>query len=610
LINNPTATTEDLLKFIKGPDFPTGGVVYGEKDIQHAYATGRGGVVVRGEAEIVETKAGHFEIVITSIPFRVNKADLIVGIADLVRDKKIEGIKDIRDESTTDIRIIIELKSNAYPQKVLNFLYKNTQLETIFHYNLVALFDGVPETFSLKSYLSYFIDFRKEIVKKRTEYDLKIAEEREHILLGLSKALDHIDRIIKLIKASKSVDQAKENLMKEFKFTERQAVAILEMKLQKLAALERQAILDELAEKQKLIKELKSILASPKKLLGVIIGELTDIKNKFADPRRTKIIKSGVKEIKEEDLIPEKESVLVFTGGGYVKRTDPQEYRVQRRGGVGVIDLETKEEDFINILTYANTHDDLLFFTNFGKAYQMKMYDIPEGKRATKGKSIMNFLSLESGEKVTSILPIAKALPIESLMMVTKMGVAKKVDAKSFKDVRRSGLLAIRLQKGDELKKVIPTNKGDEVILATAFGQAIRFKESDIRQMGRGASGVRAMRLSKGDEIVGIDVIKKGSNGAFLTVSENGLGKKTNLKEYKVQKRGGSGIKTYKVTAKTGRLVVGGVITEEKEIIVMSKKGQVIRTELKNIPTLGRQTQGVAVMKLRPGDKIASFIYL
>jgi len=611
LIDNPTATTEDLLEFVKGPDFPTGGLAYSEKDINHSYATGRGGVVVRGETEIVEQKNGQFEIIVTSLPYKVNKANLIVAIADLVRDKKLEGIRDIRDESTTDIRIVIELKSNAHPQKVLNFLYKNTQLETAFHYNMVALVDGVPETLSLKSYLAQFITYRKDVVRKRTEYDLKVAEEREHILLGLSKALDHIDKVIKLIKSSKSAAEAKENLMKQLKFTERQAIAILEMRLQKLAALERQAILDELAEKQKLIKELKGILANPKRLLGVISQELEEIKAKYADPRRTKIIKGGIKEIKEEDLIPEKESVLVFTAGGYVKRTDPKEYRVQRRGGIGVVDLETKEEDFITILVYANTHDNLLFFTNLGKAYQIKMYDIPEGKRATRGKSIMNFLALDAGEKVTSILAVPKkAAAGESLFMMTKMGVAKKVAAASFQDVRRSGLIAIKLQKNDELKFVVSVNKGDEIILATTMGQSIRFKESDIRQMGRGAGGVRGVKLGKNDEVVGVDVVKKGTKGTFLTISENGLGKQTELEEYKTQKRGGSGIKTAKVTPKTGRLIVGRVVGEETELIVMSKKGQVIRTEIKNVPVLGRQTQGVAVMKLRAGDGIASFTYL
>ena len=352
-------------------------------------------------------------------------------------------------------------------------------------------------------------------------------------------------------------------------------------------------------------------MANPKRLLGVISDELAEIRTKFADPRRTKIVKGGVKEIKEEDLIPEAESVLVYTAGGYVKRTDPKEYRVQRRGGVGVIDLETKEEDFVNLLVYANTHDNLLFFTNLGKAYQIKMYDIPEGKRATKGKSIMNFLSLEQGEKVTSILPISKkASPSESLFMVTKMGVSKKVAAASLQDVRRSGLIAVRLAKGDELQVVVPTSKGDEIILASSRGQSIRFKESDIRQMGRGAGGVRAIRLGKDDHVVGVDLIKKGATGTFLTISENGLGKRTELSEYKTQKRGGSGIKTAKVTPKTGRLIVGKVVADQTELIVMSRNGQVIRTELKNVPVLGRQTQGVAVMKLRAGDGIASFTYL
>ncbi len=610
LIENEDASTEDLMQFIKGPDFPTGGIAYGYKDMLHAYSSGRGGVVCRGEAEIIETKGGNFQIVITSIPFRVNKANLIMAIAELVQEKKLDGIKGLRDESTKDIRVVIDLKSGAHPEKVLNYIYKNTQLESNFNFNIVALVDGVPQTLSLKSILSEFISHRKEVIKRRSAYDLRKAEEREHILLGLKKALDKIDRVITVIRASKDSQVAKLNLMKEFKFSELQAVAILEMKLQKLAGLERKNVENELKEKQDFIKEMKDILANSKRILKIVSTELIEISEKYQDDRRTKIVKGGVKEINDEDLIPDEETMLVFTAGGYVKRTDPSEYRAQKRGGVGVVDLETKEEDFVTKLISGSTHSDLLFFTNLGKAYQMKMYDIPEGRRATKGKSIMNFLSLAGDEKVTSILPMPKELkksPI-SLMLVTKNGTAKKMSGESFKDVRRSGIISIRLDKGDELVQALLTDKGDEVMVATGGGQSIRFKESDIREMGRTAGGVRGVKLGKSDEVIAVDVIKKDKkDGFFLTMSANGFGKKTALKEYKVQKRGGSGIKTAKVTPKTGKLIVAKVLTgEEEELIAMSKKGQVIRTALKDISSLGRQTQGVTIMRLRAGDGIAS----
>lgn len=613
LIKNPEATTEDLVEFVKGPDFPTGGFIYGKNDLLHAYATGRGGVVTRGQAEIVELKGGQFQIVISSIPYRVIKQDLILTVADLVREKKIEGIKDIRDLSTKEIRVVIDLKTGVHPQKVLNYLYKHTQLEQNYNFNMLALVDGTPETLSLKSMLYHFIEHRRVVVTRRTEFDLGKAKDREHILLGLKKALDHIDRIITIIRGSKDAGIAKLNLMKEFKFTEIQTLAILDMRLQKLAGLERKAVLDELKEKQDLIKELEAILASKKRVLEIIESELVEIRSKYADERRTKIISGGVKAINEEDLIPEKESVLVYTAGGYVKRTDPSEYRSQKRGGVGVIDLETKEEDFVTILVNTNTHSDLLFFTNEGRAYQIKMYDIPEGRRATKGKSIMNFLSLSGEEKVTSILPIEKGKKAEiaQLLLVTKGGVAKKVSAVSFKDVRRSGIIAIKLDKGDELISVHTVMKGDEAILATHEGMSIRFKESDIREMGRGAGGVRAMKLGKGDAIIGVSVVENGIEKAeLLVMSENGLGKKTKLSDYKVQKRGGSGIKTSKISPKTGKLIVARTISDEEELIAMSKKGQVIRVPLASVPSLGRQTQGVSIMKLKGGDSIASITCL
>ena len=613
LSENSDATTDDLLKFVKGPDFPTGGIVFGEKDIHHAYASGRGGVVCRGEAEIIEEKNAN-QIIITSLPFRVNKSDLIVGIADLVREKKIEGIKGLRDESTKDIRVVIDLKSGSHPQEVLNYLYKHTELESAFHYNMLALVDGVPQTLSLKSMLHEFIGHRQVVVKRRTQFDLTRAEERAHILEGLKTALDHIDKIIKLIKASKDTPSAHKNLMQEFKFSVVQATAILEMKLQKLAGLERKAIELELEEKKKLIRELKELLASPKKIFDVIKKELAEVKEKYGDERRTKVVKHGAKSISLEDIIPDEESILVFTSGGYVKRTNPNEYRRQKRGGVGVIDLDTKEEDFITMLISARTHSDLLFFSDKGKAYQIKMYDIPEGRRATKGKSIMNFISLGSDEKVTSILAMPKETKgmTLSLAMVTRQGVVKKVSAENFKDVRRSGLIAIKLSGGDQLLSSLFVEEGDDIMLATARGQAIRFKESDVREMGRAAGGVRGMKLRKGDSIIGADVVKKSYNKpALLVMGENGYGKKTPVSEYKVQHRGGSGIKTAKVTPKIGNLIVAKVVTEaEEELVAISKKSQVIRTDLGSVPSLGRQTQGVKIMKPRPGDSLASLIVM
>ncbi len=607
LIENDDATNEDLGEIVKGPDFPTGGIVYNKKDILHALATGRGGVVCRGEAEISETKSGVYNIVITSLPYRVNKATFIESIADLVQEKKIEGIKDIQELSTKDTRIVIILKSGVNPQKVLNYLYKHTQLEQTFHYNMVALVDGTPETLSLKSMLTAFIGHREVVVRRRTEYDLRRAKEREHILLGLKKALDHIDRVITIIRGSKDAALAKLNLIKEFKFSDLQADAILEMRLQKLAGLERKAVENELKEKQELIAELESILKSAKKIFAIIAKELGEIRDKYGDDRKTKVVAGGIKNISDEDLVPEKDSVLVFTSGGYVKRTDPGEYKTQKRGGVGVVDLETKEEDFVTQLLTADTHSDLLFFTNMGKAYQIKMYELPEGRRATKGKSIMNFLSLGADERVTSILSVPKKLKEEkaSLMLITKQGTAKKVSYESFKDVRRSGIISIRLDKGDELQTVLRVQKGSSIILATTEGQSIRFAEDDVREMGRTAGGVRAIKLGKRDAVIGADVVTD-EKAALLTLGANGIGKKTLLSEYKIQGRGGSGIKTAKITPKTGELMVAMIVHNDTELVAMSKKGQVIRVDLNTVPSSGRDTQGVTIMKLRAGDSLAS----
>lgn len=623
LIDNPEASVEDLMQHVQGPDFPVGAIAFNKKDLLHAYSTGRGGVVVRGVAEIVEDKKGNFQIIITSIPFRVNKADLIMRIADLVRDKKIDGIRGLRDESTRDIRVVVDLKVGARPQTVLNYLYKHTALEDTFHFNMVMLVDGVPQTMSLKGVLEEFIKHRQEVVRRRTQFDLNRATEREHILLGLKEALDHIDEVIKTIRASKDVEEAKVNLIKKFKFSDLQAAAILEMRLSRLANLERQKILDDLAEVQATIEELTALLKSEKKMLNLIKSELIEVSRKYADVRRTKIIKGAAGVISVEDMVSDEEQVLTLSSGGYVKRTNPEEYRRQKRGGVGVIDLDTKEEDFVTTFLTTSTHSDLLFFSDQGKAYQIKMYDLPEGKRSTRGKSIVNFLSLTDTEKVTGVLPMRKNAKEgeKFLYMITKQGVAKKVDATAFHDVRRSGLIAIKLQKSDELIAALLVEKGDELVLISSKGQSIRFKESDIRAMGRTAGGVRAMKLGGGESIVSADVVAKGAKDAeLLVVSRNGYGKTTPLKEYKVQNRGGSGIKAMNMTPKTGPVIAGRVIVKvlkgeeaergQSEIVVASQKGQIIRTDLLEIPSLSRATQGVRIMKLRDGDAIASFVCL
>jgi DNA gyrase subunit A len=560
LIEDGSKTNEDLMKYVKGPDFPMGGIIYNKKDIARAYATGRGGIVTRGEARIEEGKRGSFHIIITSIPFRVNKSNLIIKIADLVRDKKIKGIKDLRDESTSDIRVVIELKPEVNPNRILNYLYKHTDLETNFNFNLVALVNGVPQTLSLKDMLVNFIEHRREVIKRRAEFELRKAEARAHILEGLKKALDNIDEVIKTIKSSKDTPTAKLNLIKKFRFSDIQAQAILDMRLQKLAGLERKKIEDELAAVLKLITELKTLLKSTEKMLAVVKDELLVLKEKYNDERRTRVVAQGVKEISDEDLVQEKESALVFTAGGYVKRTDPDEYKAQKRGGVGVVDMETKEEDVVTHLLVTSTKSDLLFFTTLGKVYQIKMYDIPEGRRATKGKSIMNFLQLEGEERVTSILAIPKEDQQKdfAFFFVTQQGVVKKVAADQFKNVRRSGLIALNLKKGDLLHAVKLVNENEDIMLFTQQGQSVRFKSSDVRVMGRSAAGIKGISLKKADEVVGLGVVEEGKgNVNVLVVSEHGFGKRTALEEYKVQNRGGSGIKTVQLTEKTGKLVGG-----------------------------------------------------
>lgn len=614
LIENPQATTEDLLQFVKGPDFPTGCIAFNQQDIAHAYTTGRGGVVVRGDAEIVEDKKGNFQIIITSIPYRVNKSDLLTKIADMVHEKKLEGIKDIRDESAKDIRVVIELKGTAHPQTVLNYLYKHSQLEESFHYNVVALVDGVPQTLSLKEILEHYIAHRKVVVTRRTRFDLDKALAREHILLGLKKALDHIDEIIALIKKSRTVDDARAGLMKTFKFSEIQANAILEMRLQKLAGLERKKIEDELKEVQALIEELTALLKSEIKMMNLIKKEINELIEKYGDDRRTKIVKRGAKLLSVEDLVADEDSVLVLTSGGYIKRTNPNEYRKQKRGGVGVVDLNTKDEDFVTQFLTASAHSDVLFFSDRGKAYQLKMYEVPEGKRATKGKALVNFLSIEQEENVTSVLAMPKDVKASeglALVMVTKDGTVKKTSANAFREVRRSGLISITLDKGDSLISAQFVRKGDDIVIVTAKGQSIRFAEKDVREMGRQAAGVRGMKLGAGDFVVGAGVVPKDAkkDAEILVLSSTGYGKKTPLSDYKTQGRGGSGIKTMSITPKTKQLVGAAVVlSKDGELVAMSQKSQTIRTGINEIPSLSRATQGVRIMKLYEGDQLASFV--
>ncbi len=623
LIENPEATTDDLLQFVKGPDFPMGGVAFNQADIKHAYSNGRGPVIVRGEAEIVDDGKKDTRIIITSIPYRVNKSELISRIADLVQDKKIEGVRDLRDESAgdekgmPDVRIVVELKGTAHPQAVLNALYKHTELESTFHYNMLALVHGVPEMLSLQGILTHFVEHRREVVKRRTEFDLRQAEAREHILLGLCKALDHIDEVIAIIKKAADIPSASAALQKKFGFSVLQAAAILEMRLSKLAGLERKKLEDELSEVQALIKKLKDILSSPKKILAVVKKELEELAEKYGDDRRTRVMRGGVQNISVEDLVPDEDSMLLLTQGGYVKRTNPDEYKSQKRGGVGVVDIATKEEDIVTHFLVTSAHSDLLFFTDFGKAYQLKMYEIPEGKRATKGKSIMNFLSLAAEEKVTSILPVPKgaALDASSVVFVTEEGVVKRVAAKAFADVRRSGIIAINLKKGDKLVSAHHAAEGDTVSIVTAKGQSIRFDTEDVREMGRTAGGVKGMSVKKGDRVVSAEVIPAlaAKDASLLVIMSKGYGKRTKMSEYKVQGRGGSGIKTAEVTPKTGEIIGAKVVTgngDDEEIVVVSKKGQVIRTGISSISLLSRATQGVRIMKMREGDSIASMVAL
>ena len=620
LIDNPDASVEDLMGFVKGPDFPTGGVIYDRRDILQAYATGKGGIVMRGRADIKEDKHNNFQIIISELPYQVNKSVLVEKIAELVKDKKIEGVKNLRDESDKDgVRVVLDLKKDSYPKKILNGLFKHTALQTTFHVNMLALVDGIqPKVLTLKMILEEYVKHREEVIRRRTQYELNKAKDRAHILEGLMIALSNIDAVIKTIKASKDKEIAKIALMKQFKLSERQAIAILEMRLQNLANLERLKIEEELKEKQQLIKDLEAILKSVARIRGIVSEELKTIRDKFADDRRTQVVAHGVKDFNIEDLVPNEETMIMMTRDGYIKRLDPDTFKVQARGGKGVIGLTTKEEDSVEFMFVTFTHSDLLFFTTKGRAFQLKAHEIPQTSRTAKGTPIVNFLQLISGEKVTSTLPLDKMVNAKYLFFATEKGLAKKVELTAFSNVRRSGLIAIKIKEDDKLIWAKPTRGDDEIMLITALGQAVRFKEDDVRDMGRGAAGVRGLRLKGKDIVVGMGVIKndkeKIKKYQVLTIMENGFGKRTSLSLYKIQGRGGSGLRTAKVTDKTGKIVNAFVVNSEtmmdRDLIVISEQGQVIRLPFKAISDLGRDTQGVRIMRFKENnDRIAGITW-
>ncbi len=620
--DNPDASSEDIMEFIKGPDFPTGGIIYDEKAIKQAYISGKGGITTRARAEIIERKNRNFDIVVTEIPYQVDKSELIQQIAGLAEAKKIEGIRDIRDESDREgLRIVIELKSDVPPQKILNQLYEHTDLQKDFHLNVIALVNGIePQLLSVKDIVFAYLDYRKQVVKKRTQFDLKKAEERAHILEGLAKALDVIDRVISTIKKSEDRDDAHRNLVKIFKLSDVQATAILEMKLQTLAALERHKIDDELKEKHALIGDLNIILKSPARILKIIKDEVLDLKNKYGDDRRTEVVRIPLRTMSAEDLIPEEDVIVTFSHGGYIKRLPPSTFRTQRRGGKGLIGSEVAEEDFLLHFFGAKTHDNLLFFTDRGRVFQTKVHEIPVASRVSKGRAIHNFLEIPTNENISALISYSekktKNKEKNFLVMATKDGLIKKTLLEDFENIRRTGIIAIALKKGDSLKWVRLSGGKDQVILTTKLGQSIRFKESDVRPMGRTAAGVRAIRLRKGDAVAGFDIIRIEELGdkikdlRLLVVMENGFAKQTGLKEYKIQHRGGSGIKTAKITPKTGSLVSAHVTAEEKEIFALSAKGQMIRTSLESVRMTGRAAQGVRIMNLKPGDRLAGTVII
>ncbi len=610
LSKNPEATIDDLMQFIKGPDFPTGGTLYNIEDIKTAYATGRGGMVLRAKTEIIEKKNGKTAILITEIPYQVNKANLVTKIAELVRDKKIVGITDLRDESNKDgIRVVIELKKDSFPKKIVNQLFKLTQLQTSFNMNMIALVDEIqPHLLDLKQVLEHFITHRKEVITRRTQYELRIAKARAHILEGLKIALDDIDAVIATIRKSETKEEALESLIKKFKLTEEQGKAILEMRLQTLAGLERKKIEDELAEKLALIDKLEGILADTGKVLKIMQDEMAEIKEKYADPRRTEIVPHAVNAISKKDTIPNEEMIVMLSRENYIKRIPISTFRAQHRGGKGIIGGTTKEEDEIKLIKYASNHDELLYFTNRGRVFGLPVFELPMASRQAKGQAIVNLLQLQEDEVVTSILNTGENFTGKYLFSATTKGMIKKTPIEDYKNIRKSGLIAIKLRDDDSLEWVKEVNDKDEIMIITKEGKSIRFPEEEARPLGRASIGVRGIKLKVGDKVVEMDAIKDKETAQLLVVMENGLGKMTKVIDYRSQSRGGTGVKTANITSKTGKIVGAKILDKSlnADLIIISKNGQVIRMNVKDIPSIGRATQGVTLMRLKPGDHVAS----
>lgn len=608
MIDNPEATLDDLMEHIKGPDFPTGGVIYGKESIRTAYATGRGGVVTRGVAEVVEGAKGRHQIIITEIPYALNKETLILKIADLVRDKKLAGISDLRDETARgQVRIVIDLKKDAYPKKLLNQLYKLTPLQQSFHFNMMALVDGIqPRVLGLQDIISEHIKHRQVVVRRRTEFELRKAKERAHVLEGLKTALDHIDEVIDTIRKSDTTDEAQANLIKRFKLSEIQAKAILAMQLRTLAGLERKKIEDELEELKKLIAKLEGILADEKKILKIIRDELLEIKKQYADERRTKVVPSELGKMSDEDLIADEQVVVTLTAANYIKRSPIAEYKRQGRGGKGRRGMVTREEDVIEHVVNASTHDFLLFFTNKGRVFRIKTYEVPAANLNAKGVALVNLLQLQPEETVSRFINVSKTNDAQNLIMCTVRGTIKKTPFEQYRNVRSSGLIAINLDDGDELKWIRMTSGDNEVVISTSQGQAIRFHEKGARPMGRVARGVRGIRLRPGDRVIGMDIVEEGSD--VFVISKFGYGKRTSIDQFTPHARGGVGIRSAIVNDKTGELIAVKRLDESdgQEIIIISKLGQTIRLGLKDIPSLGRATQGVRIMRLNGGDEVVS----
>lgn len=604
IINDPHIDIDALMEIIKGPDFPTSGIIMGIEEIKSAYRTGRGKVIVRANTEIEEFGKGRNRIIITELPYQVNKARLIEKIADLVRDKKIEGISDLRDESDREgMRIVIELKRDAIPKVVLNNLYKQTQLQDTFSVIMLALVNDEPKILNLKEMLTHYLKFQKEIIVRRTRYELKKAENRAHILEGLKIALDHIDEVISIIRNSKDDKTAKDRLMSSFGLSEKQSQAILDMRLRRLTGLERGKIEEEYEELIKEINRLKEILASESLVYEIIKEELLEIKEKYGNERRTMIVPSE-DEINIEDMIKKEDVIITLTHFGYIKRIPENTYRLQKRGGRGVAALTTREEDFVEHLFITSTHDTILFFTNKGRVHSLKAYEIPEGRRQSKGMAIVNLLNLTGEEKINAVIPISEYEPENNLVFVTQEGIIKKTKFEHFKNIRKTGLIAIGLRDDDELISVKKTDGKEELIIVTSKGMAIRFKESDVRQMGRTAMGVKGINLNKGDKVVGMDLVEKGKD--LLVISSNGYGKRTPLDEYRPQTRGGKGLKTYNIKEKTGPLVSAKVVDKEDEIMIISNCGTIIRLNVRDISEMGRNTQGVTLMKIKDNDEVVA----